>query len=210
MGRELERLDWFSLENCQRIVEIRKRLAGFEKKAVWFTGRQAEGGGFLDLVMDYLKMLFHIDLLVYPSLRRESLRCQSEFQVLLDQIGELDAAISIASFRAGLPWYGEPEFSEDSQVLRVTDLYHPLVSQPVANTITAGKAVLLTGSNASGKSTFLKAVAVNAVLAQTIFTCTARSYQAACCRILTSIAFATASGMERVILWRRFAPLRGF
>lgn len=37
--------------------------------------------------------------------------------------------------------------------------------------------MLITGSNASGKSTFLRMTAVNAILAQTIHTCTARRYE---------------------------------
>ena len=66
--------------------------------------------------------------------------------------------------------------------------WHPLLSHPVKNTIRADRGVLLTGSNASGKSTFLKMVAVNAVLAQTIHTCTAESYHAPIFRIFSSMA----------------------
>ena len=48
--------------------------------------------------------------------------------------------------------------------------------------------MLLTGSNASGKSTFLKAVAINALLAQTIHTVCASSYQANFFRVYSSMA----------------------
>ena len=37
------------------------------------------------------------------------------------------------------------------------------------------KGVVLTGANASGKSTFMKAVAINVILAQTINTCVAKN-----------------------------------
>ena len=40
--------------------------------------------------------------------------------------------------------------------LKIENAYHPLISEPVKNSITANKGVLLTGSNASGKSTFLQ------------------------------------------------------
>ncbi len=66
--------------------------------------------------------------------------------------------------------------------------WHPLLTHPVKNSIRADRGVLLTGSNASGKSTFLKMVAVNAVLAQTIHTCTAESYHAPVFRIFSSMA----------------------
>ena len=49
------------------------------------------------------------------------------------------------------------------------------------------KGVLITGSNASGKSTFLKTVAMNAIFAQTIHTCMADSYSAGLYRIMSSM-----------------------
>ena len=57
---------------------------------------------------------------------------------------------------------------------------HPLLQRAVPNSITVGRGrgVLVTGSNMSGKSTFLRTVGVNAILAQTINTCLAREYRA--------------------------------
>ena len=40
--------------------------------------------------------------------------------------------------------------------LESEDMYHPMLENPVANTIKEERGVLVTGSNASGKSTFLK------------------------------------------------------
>lgn len=190
MGRRLEGIAWPETHaNCQAIADIRRRLRKFERKALWFSGRQATGGGFLDLFLDYLKMLFHVDLLIYPSLLRESQTHQRDFQALLDQIGELDAAISIGSFRASLPWYCKPTLRTGLEyTLRAEQLYHPLLERPVANDIDTKGAVLLTGSNASGKSTFLKAVAVNGILAQTLYTCTAKTYEGNFCQVYSSIA----------------------
>ena len=72
--------------------------------------------------------------------------------------------------------------------LAVTGLYHPLLLEPVKNSIRTEQGVLVTGSNASGKSTFLKAVAINALLAQTVHTCPAESYRGGLYRIFTSMA----------------------
>ena len=54
--------------------------------------------------------------------------------------------------------------------------------------ISAKGGILVTGSNASGKSTFLKNIAINAILAQTIGTCVCSSYRAPFFRVLTSMA----------------------
>lgn len=48
--------------------------------------------------------------------------------------------------------------------------------------------ILLTGSNASGKSTFLKTVALNLIIAQTICTCTAQKFESDFYHVMTSMA----------------------
>ena len=65
---------------------------------------------------------------------------------------------------------------------------YPLLREAVPNDLEVKRGVLLTGSNASGKSTFLRAVALSAVLAQTIFTCPARRYEAPVFRIYSSMS----------------------
>ena len=49
-------------------------------------------------------------------------------------------------------------------------LTHPLIPNAVPNTLNVDNHILLTGSNASGKSTFMKAIALNLITAQTIQT----------------------------------------
>jgi DNA mismatch repair ATPase MutS len=92
--------------------------------------------------------------------------------------GDVDAAISVASFRAGRRDWTAPDFRDATTEL--IELRHPLVDDAVPNSITVrpGRGVLVTGSNMSGKSTFLRTVGVNAILAQTISTCLAREYRA--------------------------------
>ena len=112
---------------------------------------------------------------------------------LIDNIGELDACISIASFRELLTLWCKPEFkSWESGVtqieMAVEDLYHPLLQEAVANSFQVAGGTLVTGSNASGKSTFLKNVAMNSILAQTLVTCTCSSYQAPFLKVMTSMA----------------------
>lgn len=68
------------------------------------------------------------------------------------------------------------------------EVYHPLIDNPVCNSITTKGNVLLTGSNASGKSTFLKTIAINSILAQTIGTSLSKEYIAPVYRIYSSMA----------------------
>lgn len=95
-------------------------------------------------------------------------------------IGDIDAAISVASLRAGRTDWTRPRFVPAGAAAVLTDARHPLVADAVPNSITLepGSGVLVTGSNMSGKSTFLRTVGVSAVLAQTIHTCLATEYTA--------------------------------
>ena len=54
--------------------------------------------------------------------------------------------------------------------------------------LSAAGGILLTGSNASGKSTFMKNMAVNAILAQALNTSLSKRYRGVVCRIMTSMA----------------------
>lgn len=72
--------------------------------------------------------------------------------------------------------------------MQVEDLYHPLLTEAVANSFQVSGGTLVTGSNASGKSTFLKNVAMNSILAQTLGTCTCSSYRAPFLKVMTSMA----------------------
>ena len=72
--------------------------------------------------------------------------------------------------------------------LKMTDVYHPLIEQCVPNTLdTAGKSVLLTGSNMSGKTTFIRTIALNMLCAQTLDMCFARSFSGRRMRIHSAI-----------------------
>lgn len=145
-------------------------------------------GSFADMFMDYIRILFHVDLIKFNQIYRIFMSRQKELLTMFRDTGRLDAMIAVASFRAHKHSWCIPELRADSLVLKANDLYHPLVEEPVTNSIHADRAVLLTGSNASGKSTFLKTVAINAIFAQTIHTVLAQSYSAGYYRILSSMA----------------------
>ena len=166
-----------------------KKLSGFQRGASLVIDRSNAGGGVEGMVMDYVRMLTHVDLIKFRDLMKVMKEHQEDIQGLLYLFGYLDSMISIASVRKALPYYCIPGFEERKNAyMKVENLYHPLIRNPVANNIQAQGGVLVTGSNASGKSTFLKNIAVNGILAQTIYTCMATSYVAPFLKVMTSMA----------------------
>lgn len=138
------------------------------------------------ILMDYICILFHLDLIKFGSMLRQLRGREEEIDALITAVGSIDAQISIASWRESLRVFCVPDLTGTEY--EVKDLIHPLLTEPVPNSISVSKPVLITGSNASGKSTFLKAAALAAILAQSLNTVPAASYRACCYRIYTSMA----------------------
>lgn len=187
-AKKVERLAWTEIEQyVSDMRKARKNLQAFQKESRWLSGKNGVSGGLEAIVTDWIRMIFHVDLIHYNKMLGEIQRHQEDAEKLVDSLGELDCAIAAASFREMLPVWCKPSFQKHGG-MQAKDLYHPLIENPVSNSFCLDGGMLVTGSNASGKSTFLRNVAVNAVLAQTIATCTASFYQAPPSRILTSMA----------------------
>lgn len=147
------------------------------------------GGSIMDTILDYIRMLFHVDLIKYNSMLNFFHKNRNILNRIFINIGFLDSMIAAASFRAKLEYYCLPELTKGGRPkLSVTKLYHPLIADPVANSITEDQSVLITGSNASGKSTFIKTLALNAILSQTIYTSVSKEYKASYFQIYSSMA----------------------
>lgn len=144
-------------------------------------------GDILSIILAYLYALVHIDIISANYMAKIILRDLETVINAYEIIGEIELAINVASFRRATGKYCKPEFLEE-KVIDVHDCCHPLINDAVENTITTNKNILLTGSNASGKSTFLKTIAINAILAQTIYTVIASKYRACKFNIMSSMA----------------------
>lgn len=177
-------------EYTKRLKDCKKALGSFRKGSFLVVNHDGMETGPEAVMLDYIRMMTHIDLIKFNSMMKAMREHQKEIEEMIEIFGLLDACISIASFRELLPYYCSPKFDSDKKraVLDVENLYHPLILEPVANSIKTTKAVLVTGSNASGKSTFLKMVAINAILAQTIHTCMATECKMSYFRVMTSMA----------------------
>ena len=146
-----------------------------------------KGGGDFDVVFEYIRILFLIDFISYSKIIDTVAKHAENYREVWQIIGKLDAAIAVAFYRHSLTSYCTPTFT-DSEELSFTNMAHPLIDEPVTNSSRLGKCTLITGSNASGKSTYSKAVAINAILAQTIHTALADEWTMKPSFVATSMA----------------------
>lgn len=96
---------------------------------------------------------------------------QKKLPKWMDAIGEFDALISVALFAANQPNYNYPEVSSKSNTLNFTKVGHPMIDEAklVKNNYSiegAAKIDILTGANMAGKSTFLRTIGINLILAR--------------------------------------------
>lgn len=140
------------------------------------------GGGLFTVMVAY----FGLYAGVYRFLAGLFAKHREEALAIYEAVGAMELYISVASYRASLPYYCRPSFCKDSGV-EFDGMVHPLLKKPVPNSHVTGNKLLITGSNASGKSTFARTLAVNTVLGQLIHTCLAKKYVFRPCSVYTSM-----------------------
>ena len=211
---------------CAELAKDTAELAAIRRGSWLLTN--SVSGSLVDVIMDYVRMLFHVDIIKFNQMRNLAAEKEETIDHLFCTLGEIETDLCISRFRNSLKNWCLPEFSNggrsavnQSEVsgescsvavwpefsgkgasvasrtelagkrgLTIRGMYHPLTEQIVTNDITVRKSVLLTGSNASGKSTFLKQLAINQILAQTISTCLAEVYRTGFYKVLSSMALA--------------------
>lgn len=192
-AERVEKLHFAAIEaESAALRSHRKNMDRFRRGSFWLmsSGRMSGSGSPLDILLDYCRMACHLDLMKFNSMLAQVRKRTADVDTLFYTLGSLETAISIGAYRKSLNGgFCVPSLTfEGDKKLCADSLYHPLLEHPVKNSIRADRGVLLTGSNASGKSTFLKTVAVNAVFAQTIHTVLADSYESGVWQICSSMA----------------------
>ena len=146
----------------------------------WLTRDSVTLDPLTAILVEMLNSLFLLDANALYFGAGELQRQGTALLRTLAAIGEIDAAIAIASYRAGSSAWTRPILRAPLSAVTIHDLGHPLLPDGVRNSIDLAPphGVLITGSNMSGKSTFLRSLGLAAVLGQSVNTCIANKYEA--------------------------------
>ena len=187
--KELSSLKVAILEDDVKQMECcRENCKQFYKGAHLVTSMNQASSNPAEFIWDYIKMLTHVDLIKFNHMLKMAKRCNKDFVQIFEITGKIEAYISIGAYRKSLDYYSIPQLDQRDNHIEADEMYHPLILEPVANSFSVCRGMLLTGSNASGKSTFLRMTAINAILAQTVHTVLAKSYCASVFRVYSSMA----------------------
>jgi len=136
-----------------------------------------------------IKLIFLLEPMMFITSVKRVNKHRADIEVIYKYVAEIDAMIAVLSVRAGLTHYSKPVFYTENLKMDLTNMYHPLIYDCVPNSIhtRTDEGVLITGSNMSGKTTFIRSIAINTLLAQTIYTTCTTEYKAPLLKIQTSI-----------------------
>lgn len=171
------------------LQELYKIYKPFMRGTFLISSGTSTSGDIVSVILDYLRLIFHVDIIKYNNMIGFISEHRNETKRLYELIGELDAADSIKQFKNEYRNSGicSPEFTNENN-LKIQNVYHPLILNPVVNSLDTSDDILITGSNASGKSTFLKTVAINALFSQAFGVSFSEYYKAPYFKIITSMA----------------------
>ena len=143
-------------EALPSFAQLEKILKGYDRR-----------GNFLGLFFTDAFMLS--DFFLVRSFLKWKDTYMVKMEEWMDIVSELDAAVSMADFRYNHPEAVEAEIVDGSSVLfEAKNLYHPFLgANAVKNDfyIKDGNYYIVTGANMAGKSTFLRSLGVNYILA---------------------------------------------
>ncbi len=132
--------------------------------------------GLFDLRMSLFSFvingLFVLDLICARAYVTWNRQYQPQIPNWFDTLGEMEVLNSLATFHYNHPAFIFPEAITGALSIEASGMGHPLMNETAAvtNDISIGnqsKLHIITGSNMSGKSTFLRTLGLNMVLAQT-------------------------------------------
>lgn len=176
--------------NLENIAEDLEKVKKIKKKSISKNPNSVLSD--LNFFSEYANMITLSELITYEKVKETIIKNKEYLKSIYEYVGGVDALISISSFRTSLDYYSKPQFlastKKEDNIINFEELYHPLINNPVSNSLDINKGVLITGSNASGKSTFIKSVAINQILCQSIYTSCSKKYEGTFFNIYTSMA----------------------
>ena len=150
-----------------------------------------ESSALIWIFLEYLKIMFLLEVNAYYNSIKSIDSKKEDLYSIFCHIGKVDSTIAIASFKASLPYSCIPIMTNmnDAANIEIKDAFHPLIIDCVPNSlhIPTGQGTLISGSNMSGKTSFLRTIGVNLLFGQALSLCLAKECRIPPIRLFSSI-----------------------
>jgi DNA mismatch repair ATPase MutS len=161
------------------------------------TQKLSQLSGLLDHRLNLVVNIFLNSFLLYDiqclfALEKWKIKNKQFFNQWIECVGNIETLNSLAGFSSNNPQFVRPAVIEQHLIVEAKGLAHPLIParERIANDVELGrssKLALITGSNMSGKTTFLRTIGVNLLLAQCGAPVCATSFSFTPMQLLTAI-----------------------
>lgn len=136
-----------------------------------------------NVIFNVISNLISFDFFVMLIYNQNTKKCV-KLNDLFDSVNELEVVLSFLNLLNDNDIYTK---AFDSDFLEIEDGIHPLIKDPIPNSITTNGGIILTGSNMSGKTTFMRMVGVNQILKEASGIALARSFKSPNIKTYTSL-----------------------
>ncbi len=140
----------------------------------------------MSMVLDYVRVFLGAELYAYARVSSLFGAHAQEVPELFECLGGLDATLAVVRWMERDPELTHPLFHALTEV-QFAGLRHPLVDEGVPQSGRLTRGAIVTGMNMAGKSTFLKSLALNQVLATTLGVVFAKRFVTGNLTVLTSL-----------------------
>lgn len=141
----------------------------------------------MEILAYYLNAVFMLPFIFHELAVNFIKNNKEDVKKLWINLGLIDAAIACANYEITLDIKCKPNFVINHGI-KSENIYHPLIENPVTNSVNFDKNILISGSNASGKSTYVKSIAINSIFSQTIYIALAEKFSIKPGKVFTSMA----------------------
>ncbi|MCL1936440.1 MAG: hypothetical protein FWF57_08740 [Defluviitaleaceae bacterium] len=131
-----------------------------------------------------LNILFLYDIQLVIILKK--LKGKGDVKNWLETIGFFEAFISISTIPITFEDWEYPVFTNNLEI-KFENMGHPLLHNPIKNNFNEKNISIITGSNMSGKTTFLRAIGVNLVLSYAGSSVNSKNFEVPILDIYTSM-----------------------